>query len=60
MLIDSHCHLDFPELKADLDGVLARAHAAGVGLTLTIRNIKFHCGNSTRPPTGELHKHTRG
>ena len=36
MLIDSHCHLDFPELKADLDGVLARAHAAGVGLMLTI------------------------
>ncbi len=25
MLIDSHCHLDFPELAADLDGVLARA-----------------------------------
>jgi TatD DNase family protein len=36
MLIDSHCHLDFPELKADLDGVLARAHAARVGLMLTI------------------------
>ena len=28
MLIDSHCHLDFPELEADLDGVLARAKAA--------------------------------
>jgi TatD DNase family protein len=36
MLIDSHCHLDFPELKGDLDAVLARARAAGVGLMVTI------------------------
>ena len=36
MLIDSHCHLDFPELKDQLDAVLARAGAAGVGLMLTI------------------------
>ena len=36
MLIDSHCHLDFPELNADLDGVLTRARAADVGLMLTI------------------------
>lgn len=36
MLIDSHCHLDFPELAADLDGVLARARGAGVDLMLTI------------------------
>ena len=36
MLIDSHCHLDFPELKDQLDTVLARAGAAGVGLMLTI------------------------
>jgi TatD DNase family protein len=36
MLIDSHCHLDFPELKGDLDGVLDRARAAGVGLMVTI------------------------
>ncbi len=36
MPIDSHCHLDFPELKDDLDGVLARARAAGVGLMVTI------------------------
>jgi len=33
MLIDSHCHLDDYE---DLDGVLARAHAAGVGQLLAI------------------------
>ena len=36
MLIDSHCHLDFPELAADRDGLLARAQAAGVGLMVTI------------------------
>ena len=36
MLVDSHCHLDFPELAADLGGVLARARAAGVGHFLTI------------------------
>jgi len=36
MLVDSHCHLDFPELKTDLDGVLDRARAAGVGLMVTI------------------------
>lgn len=36
MLIDSHCHLDFPELAADEAGVLARARDAGVGGMLTI------------------------
>ena len=36
MLIDSHCHLDFPELLADLDAVIARAENAGIGHMLTI------------------------
>jgi TatD DNase family protein len=36
MLIDSHCHLDFPELAADEAGVLARAKTAGVSGMLTI------------------------
>ncbi len=36
MLVDSHCHLDFPELADELDAVLARAAAAGVGLMQTI------------------------
>jgi TatD DNase family protein len=36
MLIDSHCHLDFPEFAGDLDGILARAAAAGIGTMLTI------------------------
>ncbi len=36
MLVDSHCHLDFPEFAADLDGVVARARAAGVAGMVTI------------------------
>jgi TatD DNase family protein len=36
MLIDSHCHLDFPDFAEDFDGVLARAAAAGVGAMVTI------------------------
>ena len=36
MLIDSHCHLDFPELAADRAGVLARARANGVDHMVTI------------------------
>ncbi len=36
MLVDSHCHLDFPELSDQLDAVLDRARTAGVGLMVTI------------------------
>ena len=36
MLVDHHCHLDFPDFAADLDGILARAAAAGVGIIVSI------------------------
>ena len=36
MLVDSHCHLDFPALNDDLDEVVARAGRAGVGCMVTI------------------------
>jgi TatD DNase family protein len=36
MLIDSHCHLDFPDLRSELDGVVARARQAGIGRMVTI------------------------
>src|SRR5258705_12458096 len=36
MLMDQHCHLDFPELAAELDAVLGRAEVAGIAAMLSI------------------------
>ncbi len=36
MLIDHHCHLDFPDFAQELGAVIARAEAAGVGLMVSI------------------------
>jgi TatD DNase family protein len=36
MLVDSHCHLDFPDFASELPDVIARAKAAGVGTLVTI------------------------
>jgi TatD DNase family protein len=36
MLVDSHCHLDFPDFASELDAVVARARAAGLARMVTI------------------------
>jgi TatD DNase family protein len=36
MLIDSHAHLEMPEFKKDLEEVLQRARASGVGTIFTV------------------------
>lgn len=36
MLVDSHCHLDFPDFADDLDSIVTRAASAGVGRLVTI------------------------
>jgi TatD DNase family protein len=36
MLIDTHCHLDFPAFDADRDQVIARAKANGIGYIVNI------------------------
>lgn len=44
MLVDSHCHLDFPDFADELDAVVARARDVDVGAMLTI------CTHVTRFP----------
>ncbi|OBZ94167.1 LuxR family transcriptional regulator [Pararhizobium polonicum] len=36
MLIDTHCHLDFPDFDAERDAIIERARLAGVGQMITI------------------------
>lgn len=35
-LVDSHCHLDFPDYEGQVDAVVARARAARVGVCVSI------------------------
>ena len=46
-VIDSHCHLDFPDFTQELEAVVARARAAGVERMVTI---------STRVAQGEAYR----
>jgi TatD DNase family protein len=36
VLVDSHCHLDFPDFVPDLDSIVERAHAADVACMVSI------------------------
>jgi TatD DNase family protein len=36
LLIDSHCHLDFPDFAADLDAIMERAAAADIARVVSI------------------------
>jgi TatD DNase family protein len=36
MLVDSHCHLDFPDFASELDDVVGRARGVGIGRMVTI------------------------
>lgn len=36
MLVDSHCHLDFPDFQEDFEAVLTRADEAGIKTMMTI------------------------
>jgi len=47
MLVDSHCHLDFPDFAEELDDVVARAAAAGVG-TLVAISTRVRCLDGVR------------
>lgn len=42
-MIDTHCHLTFPEFREDVPGVLAEAEAAGVSGVITISTTSTDC-----------------
>jgi TatD DNase family protein len=46
MVVDSHCHLDFPDFVGDLDGVIARAEAAGLKRIVSISTRVARLGDT--------------
>jgi len=43
MLIDSHCHLDFPDFSGEVDAIISRAQAAGIERIVTVSTrVKRH------------------
>ena len=46
-IVDSHAHLDYPQLASDLPAVLARANAAGVSHVITI-GVKLSTSCATK------------
>ncbi|MAZ03224.1 MAG: LuxR family transcriptional regulator [Sneathiella sp.] len=57
MLVDSHCHLNFEQLSSELDDVVARARAVGVGHMLTIgtKLREFDCVRAIAERYEDIH-----
>jgi Tat protein secretion system quality control protein TatD with DNase activity len=54
-LVDSHCHLDFPDFAADLDAIVERAEAAQVARMCRFPRVASQCGVcSKKTPTCKL------
>jgi TatD DNase family protein len=47
-LVDSHCHLDFPDLQSDIEAVVARARGAGIieRYDDVFGSVGTHCHNA--------------
>lgn len=43
-IVDSHCHIDFPDFEGETDALLQRARAEGVGLVVTISTFVSRIG----------------
>ena len=57
MLIDSHCHLDFPDFSNELDDVVGRARAAGIArmVTISTRVHRFADGLAIAERFGDIY-----
>lgn len=68
MLIDSHCHLDFPDFADDIDAILARAAEAGISQMVTIctrvrqfsRILELACTHDMLTCSVGTHPHNAG
>jgi TatD DNase family protein len=54
-VVDTHCHLTFPDFAADVPGVLARAAAAGVTGAITISTTTNDCLDALAIATAHEH-----